>query len=268
MSGFTKLFASIIHSTVWREEMHVKVVWITMLAMADSIGRVEASLPGLADAARVSIPQTEEALARLAAPDQYSRTKDYEGRRIEEIDGGWLILNYLKYRETRDAESRREQNREAQRRWRERHSVSRRISEISQDKPKQTQKAEADEERDVENTLDHFAEWYEAYPKHVARQAATRAWSKLTDEERQECVKLTPLWTEAHRIAGTEVKFIPYPATFLNGRRWQDNLAAITMSGKPRTWAERANDLAGQGRDYSDIDGEPAPYTPPERKLE
>ncbi len=113
MTGFTKLFSTIVHSTVWREEMHIKVVWITMLALADRKGRVLASIPGLADASRVSLEQCQEALERLGAPDPWSRTKDYEWRRIEEIDGGWQLLNYLKYRELRDDDERRLQVREA-----------------------------------------------------------------------------------------------------------------------------------------------------------
>jgi len=96
---FTKLFEGIVFSTVWREEMHVKIVWITMLALANQHGHVSASLPGLADAARVSLSDCEDALLRLADSDPHSRSKEYEGRRIEEVEGGWRILNYLKYRE-------------------------------------------------------------------------------------------------------------------------------------------------------------------------
>ena len=107
MTGFTKLFSGLVYSTVWREEMHVKVVWITMLALADRDGFVAASLPGLADAARVSLEQCEDALTRLMAPDPHSRTKLYEGRRIEVSDGGWKLLNYLKYRELRSKDERR-----------------------------------------------------------------------------------------------------------------------------------------------------------------
>src|SRR3990172_5726093 len=100
--GFTKLFAGLVHSTVWREEMHVKVVWITLLALADRNGEVLASMPGLADAARVSLEQCLDALKRLHGPDKHSRTKTNGGRRIKAIDGGWRLLNYLKYRQMRD----------------------------------------------------------------------------------------------------------------------------------------------------------------------
>lgn len=120
MTGFTKLFSSIVHSTVWREDMHIKVVWVTMLALADRDGNVSASIPGLADAARVTVEQCQEALDKFMSPDPFSRTKDNEGRRIKEIDGGWFLLNYQKYRELRSAEEARLKNAERQRKFRER----------------------------------------------------------------------------------------------------------------------------------------------------
>ncbi len=107
MTGFTKLFSSIVDSTIWREEKHIKVVWVTMLAKADKNGFVGMSLPGLADAARVTIPECEEALALFYGPDKYSRSKDFEGRRIMDADGGWILLNYSKYRKIRDEDERR-----------------------------------------------------------------------------------------------------------------------------------------------------------------
>jgi hypothetical protein len=121
---FTKLFSSITESTVWCEPHSTRIVWITMLAMADRKGRVHGSIPGLANRARVTLEECEHALSRFMSPDKYSRTHDNDGRRIEEIDGGWRLLNYAKYREMRDAEDRAEQNREAQARHREKVSKS------------------------------------------------------------------------------------------------------------------------------------------------
>jgi len=96
VSGYTKLFSTIVASTIWREPDHVRIVWITMLAMSNADGVVEASVPGLADLARVTVEQCEDALFRLRTPDPYSRTKDNEGRRIADVDGGFLILNRAK----------------------------------------------------------------------------------------------------------------------------------------------------------------------------
>jgi hypothetical protein len=108
MTGYTKLFGSIVDSTIWRESKETKIVWITMLAKANRDGIVEASLPGLADASRVSIDECVAALECLSSPDKYSRTKEFEGRRIESVDGGWRILNHAKYRAKMNADERRE----------------------------------------------------------------------------------------------------------------------------------------------------------------
>ena len=148
VAGFTKLFSGLVHSTVWREEMHVKVVWITMLALADRNGYVLASMPGLADASRVSLDQCEDALRRLSAPDKHSRTKEHEGRRIKEIDGGWALYNYIKYRNLRDDENRRQQLREAQGRFREKHKD---VIKVIRGNPRSAQaeaEAEAEERKE------------------------------------------------------------------------------------------------------------------------
>lgn len=91
-----------------------------MIAMSDRDGIVEASVPGLANAAHLTIPETEAALGVLLSPDPYSRTPDYEGRRIEAIDGGWRLLNKEKYRDKEGIEERRQKDRERQARKRAR----------------------------------------------------------------------------------------------------------------------------------------------------
>ncbi len=108
---FTKLFSSITESTVWCEPERTRLVWITMLAMADRKGRVWASLPGLANRARVPVEDCQIAIDTFLAPDRYSRTAEHEGRRIEPIDGGWKLINYEKYRELKDEETIRESKR-------------------------------------------------------------------------------------------------------------------------------------------------------------
>jgi hypothetical protein len=108
MTGYTKLFGSIVLSTIWREPSHIRIVWITMLALADKRGIVEGSVPGLADMCRVTVDECREALEKLAGPDPDSRTKDHEGRRITAIGGGWLLINHSKYRAKLNQDERRE----------------------------------------------------------------------------------------------------------------------------------------------------------------
>lgn len=116
MAGYVKLFSSILDSTVWETPLPTKVVWITMLAMSDRDGEVSASVPGLAKRAGVDRLECERALALLLAPDPDSRTKDYDGRRLEVIDGGWRVLNYEAYRDRASADEKRAKDAERQRR--------------------------------------------------------------------------------------------------------------------------------------------------------
>lgn len=107
MSGYAQLFRSILHSTIWLEDNPTRLVWITMLAMADRNGVVEASLPGVAAAARVSLAEAKEAMDKLKAPDPYSRTKEFEGRRVEEQDGSYILLTWEIVRRRSSVEARK-----------------------------------------------------------------------------------------------------------------------------------------------------------------
>ncbi len=108
---YTKLDAGITDSTIWQAPDTTRLVWITMLAMADQNGYVGASMPGLAGRARVALDACVEAVKTLESPDEWSRTKEHEGRRVAPADGGWVLLNHDKYRAKQNADDRRERSR-------------------------------------------------------------------------------------------------------------------------------------------------------------
>lgn len=118
MKTWTPLWSSIVDSSVWGESKETKILWITMLAKKDRNGFVEASLPGLARAAVLSLPETEKAIKVLEAPDPHSRSKVNEGRRVKKVDGGWMVLNHFPYRDQMGAEYRREYQRQKQAQYR------------------------------------------------------------------------------------------------------------------------------------------------------
>jgi hypothetical protein len=120
VTGYTKLFNSILGSTIWREDPATRVVWITLLALADRDGIAEASIPGLASFAGVSIGEAEAAVKKFLSPDPYSRSPEHKGRRIEAVDGGWRILNYDKYRFKMSKDDIRERDRIRKQRQRNR----------------------------------------------------------------------------------------------------------------------------------------------------
>jgi len=118
-----------------------------MLAMADKNGRVWASVPGLANRARIDVEAARAALASFMAPDPDSRTKEHEGRRIEEIEGGWRLFNHAKYRAIRDEESIKESKRNYinQRRAREKAET---VENVERSRHIAEAEAEADTSKD------------------------------------------------------------------------------------------------------------------------
>lgn len=99
-AGFAKIFSSILDSSIWEQNSDTRIVWITMLAIADKDGRVEASVGGLARRACVPRETCEAALKVLMGPDLDSRDGT-TGERIERVRGGWHIINHSYYRQLR-----------------------------------------------------------------------------------------------------------------------------------------------------------------------
>jgi hypothetical protein len=122
--AFVKLDTGILDSTLWIER-DLREVFITALLMAepyevtDSVrqlqvdslettgfmvppgwyGLVRAAGLGIVNRAGVQRDQGLEALRRLGSPELESRSQEFDGRRMVRVNGGYLILNYMKYRD-------------------------------------------------------------------------------------------------------------------------------------------------------------------------
>lgn len=109
---YVKLWSSILDSSLWTsQDIETKVVWITLLAMADADGYVHAAIPGIAHRAGVSLESCERAMKIFLEPDPLSRSQKYEGRRIARHDRDWVILNYAEFRARADKEAEKERKR-------------------------------------------------------------------------------------------------------------------------------------------------------------
>lgn len=127
---FVKLFGSILDSSIWGEDNDTRILWITMLVMADANGVVRASTSGLVRRAHVSEEAFRRSIKILESPDLDSKNQDYGGRRVEKVDGGWMVLNYKKYREIRTMTQLRDAERQQRKRDRER-DASRDVTDIT-----------------------------------------------------------------------------------------------------------------------------------------
>jgi hypothetical protein len=75
-----------------------------------------------------------------------------------------------------------------------------------------------------------FELFYEAYPRKQGRQAAIKAWGKLNPDAgtTAEIMRAIELQKQSEQWQQENGHFIPYPATWLNGRRWEDQLTPPT----------------------------------------
>ena len=129
---YAKLFADIRQSSIWAEDSDTRIVWITLLTMADKDGLVRARATGVSIQSRVPLAKVRAALKLFQEPDPDSRSKEHDGRRIEEIDDGYLVLNYPKYRDCVSEQDRREKAAERQKRFRERKKAENRNKKVTQ----------------------------------------------------------------------------------------------------------------------------------------
>jgi hypothetical protein len=117
---YNKLFSKIVDSSIWLESDATRIVWLTMIAVMDEDGFVVmASIENLARRANVSVARCSTAVAILEGPDPNSADPDHEGRRIERVPGGWVVLNAAKHRLMVARLTQRESNRRRVKRHRE-----------------------------------------------------------------------------------------------------------------------------------------------------
>lgn len=121
---YNKLFSTILDSSIWLEDCFTRIVWITLLASMDEDGFCKfGSVRNLAIRAGVPLPETVKAVTILESPDEFSQGQENEGRRIERISGGWIVLNAGKYREMATRQMLRESNRIRMQQYRARKSL-------------------------------------------------------------------------------------------------------------------------------------------------
>lgn len=144
MAGFVKLDSGILESTLWGKK-DARDLFITALLMAIPhevtepmeamnitdmkplgftvppgwYGFVAAAGVGIVRRCGLEHERGMRALEELASPEPDSRSPDYEGRRMVRVDGGFIVLNFVKYRDKDHTAG------ERMRRWRARNAASR-----------------------------------------------------------------------------------------------------------------------------------------------
>lgn len=259
---WTPVFRQILDSSIWEEEPHVRVLWITMLVIASEPGRdgeIDMTERALAGRACLSLDQTRSGLERLMAPDKGSRSPLEEGRRLvptSDRGWGWRIVNWRAYEDARKTaystnRKQRERAKDAGQPATERdevtpghtesqavtsgHALSHQEEKKRKDTPyTPTGGLGGDSERAS------FSEFWEAYPKQKDRGHAEREWGRMAPTETRAALEAVQAFADAWKRAPPDRQvFIPAAAKWLAGKRWTDD---------PAQWGRDASGPGGDGR--------------------
>lgn len=218
--AFVKLDTKILDSSIWFENSDTKVAWITMLAMANPDGLVEATLPGISHRAGISKEATKRALEIFEGPDVNSKNPANEGKRIRRVNGGYQILNFEFYR--------RKDHTSAERVRRFRERLKQDVTPLQRNESPSSAPAPAVKRKQQKSDQSAFDAFWMAYPKKVGKGAAEKAWRALgPDAELIQQMTAALEWQRQQdqwRKDGGQ--FIPNPSTWLNQKRWLDERPA------------------------------------------
>lgn len=132
-ASWCPLWSGIVESSLWDEDDITIKVFITMLALKDSDHVCRATIYQLAKKTGKTQAQIMEAIRILSEPDARRQDhQEFEGRRIEAVEEGWLILNGEKYRQKVSEEMTRARNRRAQAKWREKQKTAEKFPQQAQ----------------------------------------------------------------------------------------------------------------------------------------
>ena len=100
--------------------------------------------------------------------------------------------------------------------------------------------------------MEEFDQFWAAYPKKVAKADARKAWAQTKDVRpdiaKLLCAIIAACKTEQWMKSGGS--FIPYPATWLRGERWDDIHEVVlpnVVNEKP--WHETASGIEAKGKE-------------------
>ena len=218
--GFTKLDSKILLSSIMAESPETFKVWVCLLAITDSDGIAMISSIGVASSCFLPIDVVKKSLDILLNPDCESRSLNDEGRRIRRVDGGFEVINYLKYREYTRSDS---SNAIRQKRYRDKKECNERNALQSNVTPLLLSSSFELNSNAIngESTFDLF---WKQYPRKEGKGAAEKAWDKISAPvETAKLIETALIWQKrSEQWTKDGGQFIPMPATYLNQKRWMD----------------------------------------------
>jgi hypothetical protein len=93
-----------------------------------------------------------------------------------------------------------------------------------------------------------FDRFWSAYPRRVGKGAARAAWAKAIRKANPEAI-LAAITAQVDAGCFKDLTYTPYPASWLNGERWDDEIATAAPQTAAAVLAERFRAAALAGDD-------------------
>jgi hypothetical protein len=292
-----KFFDSTFTGSMFGTGIYVHAVWGYVIANTNKDHTVELNPALIAAAFGCDVDGVASAIEFLCGPDPSSRSKKEDGRRL--VRRGqfmYFVVNHEDYRNVRNDEERREHNRLAQIKHRKsassvspQQSASSAVSPCHPVMSALSAHTEADTDTDKNKDScaspagecaskgrklypDDFEAFYCVYPRKKNKGEALSMWARLkaprpTVAELVAAVGRARASFDWQKDGG---QFIPYPATWLHARGWEDEPDAPATPRTPSRTERLATEAIKyehepgfRGYERAVMDGEAEPDTWP-----
>jgi hypothetical protein len=237
---YVPLFDSFFESSIMHEDVETRFVFLALIRLASrprANGVVDIDPRMFAASINVPFDAVERAVRRLMEPDPMSGSKEHDGRRLLPVDPqrpmrGWQLVNWSKYSEMvhrvndtiRKRESRADktdepdtQDKSGHVRTEQDETAAVLLAQTGRNGATRRNETIQYEKRKKNMAEKSFGRFWTGYPRRVKKPKALLAWKKLSPSDHEAAIERlkTFAWPE-------DPKFIPYPASWLNGREWED----------------------------------------------
>lgn len=104
----------------------------------------------------------------------------------------------------------------------------------------QADKKRKEKNREDNNTNAHFEQFWNVYPKKISKANALKSFEKIKCDDELLNIILSAIHTQSQseQWQKDNGKYIPYPATWLNQHRWEDELSVSAKQGYTNSLAD------------------------------
>lgn len=184
-----------------------------------------------------TIPYTEDMLSTICRrPLQIIRLalQTFEKLEMIAIENGIInIVNWEKHQNIERLQQIREQTRTRVARFREKQRL---LSEPVTLRNAEVTQQNKNKNKNIYMLKNGFNLFWERYPKKLAKRDAEKAFDKIKPDEKlfNLILEKLELYKQSEAWLKDGGQFIPYPATWLNGRRWEDEITPAIQGKKAR----------------------------------